>query len=264
MNTKTILCWAVAVVVAVGAWWFLAKGPGISLSPVENQKQHVLEGTPTPSGDLEYKEEEEFYEIHAVYPAKTSITNAKADQRARMTIEQGLRASIEQFKTDSNLEHLTPEDIEIQGLGGERKYTLDITYEAHASDNFFSYIFTIYSDTLGAHPNVFFKTFVFNGVGEEVALSDLFKENFHYLERLSGEAYQQIIAQLRERIGIEITPDMEETVRIGTSPTPETLQFFYLDGGALHIIIPPYQAAAYAAGYFDISVPLSSLKDILK
>ena len=60
------------------------------------------------------------------------------------------------------------------------------------------------------------------------------------------------------------TPDMEETVRIGTSPTPETLQFFYLDGGALHIIIPPYQAAAYAAGYFDISIPLSSLKDILK
>ena len=73
-----------------------------------------------------------------------------------------------------------------------------------------------------------------------------------------------MLAQLKDKVGGELTPEDEDAVRLGTEPSPETLQFFYLDNENLLILIPPYQAAAYAAGSFEAKIPLDSLKDILK
>jgi hypothetical protein len=141
---------------------------------------------------------------------------------------------------------------------------LDITYDSYTSGEYASYVLNIYSDTLGAHPNAFYRTFTFDSEGREVGLEDLFEPGVSYLDRISQRVYAGVIAQLEERGGGPVTGDMEETVRIGTAPTPETLQFFYLNNTALHIIIPPYQAASWAAGTFEIEIPLSEFSDILR
>ncbi len=216
------------------------------------QEQHVLAGTTTPQGDYQYSENAPYYTIEAQYPAH------------RLAIEQALADSITQFKKDGNFANLTAEDVQIQGLGPDRKYAFDAEYKTYSAPGYTSYFYTIYEDTLGAHPNSFFLIFVFDKDGNEVALANLFKPGARYLDRLSAEAQKQVLAQLAERVGAPVTPDMADTVRIGTEPSPETLQFFYIDGDALVLAFPPYQVAAYAMGSFEARIPLADLQDILK
>lgn len=264
MNTRIVIALIVVLAALGGAWWLWGRGMQPVLMPQNQQPQHVLQGTPTSTGDLEYTQDQLYYKIHFVYPAKTKLADAQADARVRLTIEQNLLNVAQQFKQDTNVENFTPHDVEVQNLGGDRKYTLDGTYKAYSSGDFISYVFTIYSDTLGAHPNGFFKTFTFDQQGEEVMLPKLFKPDLRFLNVISLEAYKQVLAQLKDRAGGEVTPDMEDEVRIGTAPEPENFESFYLSDNALHLIIPPYQAAAYAAGSFDVAIPLSELSDILK
>jgi hypothetical protein len=250
----------IVVVIVVGAAW-LAGGRGAT--PITDTAQtHILNGTPSAQG-FHYAEHEKYFTIDADYPATTSLV-AAADAKARMTIEQGLATQIADFKQNSGLENLTPKDIEVQGLGDDRKYALGMEYKEYASTNYISYVYTVYEDTLGAHPNSYYTTFVFDRAGNKVELADLFKAGSNYLNVLSAEAYKQVLAELKTRTDGEVSPDMLDTARIGTSPTPETLQFFYINGDQLVILFPPYQVAAYAAGSFEAHIPLTTLKDILK
>ncbi|HEY4501819.1 MAG TPA: RsiV family protein [Candidatus Paceibacterota bacterium] len=105
---------------------------------------------------------------------------------------------------------------------------------------------------------------MFDLEGNLVTLDQLFAPDSRYLDQLSAAAYPKVVAELAQRAGSTPTPDMLDTVRMGTAPTPEALQFFYLYQGDLHLLFPPYQVASYAAGSFDIAIPLSELSDILK
>ena len=244
---------AVAIVVLIilaagfGLWTSKATAPGPSA-----QDQSILTGSATPQGGYKYTEEAPYYMIEARYPA------------GRPAVEAALAASIAQFKEDGNFANLTAEDIQIQGLGPDRKYAYDAEYKTYTAPDHTSYFYTIYVDTLGAHPNGFFLTFVFDKEGNQITLADLFTPDARYLDRLSAEAQKQVLAELAKRADAPATPDTADTVRIGTSPSPEALQFFYLDGDTLVLAFPPYQVAAYAMGSFEARIPLEDLKDILK
>lgn len=208
-----------------------------------------------------FSEQTETYTINVQYPPSTPLAEVGADLRARLAMEQGIGEAIEEFKQLADPIVMSAEEL---AWAQERPYTLDITHQEYKSAGKVSYVYQIYSDTGGAHPNAFFRTFTFDEQGMELGLEDLFVPESPYLQTLSERVYAGVLSQLTERSGAPINPEMEDMVRIGTSPTPETLQFFYLDGEELHIIIPPYQAAAYAAGYFDVSIPLAELEDILR
>ena len=244
---------AIAIIVLIilaagfGLWASKATAPGPS-----GQEQSILMGSATPQGDYKHTEEAPYYTIETRYPA------------GRPVVEAALAASIAQFKEDGNFANLTAEDIQIQGLGPDRKYAYDAEYKTYNAPGYTSYFYTIYQDTLGAHPNGFFLTFVFDKEGKQVALADLFMPGARYLDRLSAEAQKQVLAELAKRADAPATPDTADTVRIGTSPSPEALQFFYLDGDTLVLAFPPYQVAAYAMGSFEARIPLADLKDILK
>ncbi len=256
MNTKTIASIVLVIVVALGTWWFFTKGPTLPiLGQQEMQNTSRLPYTKTPEGDRKYTEETDTYRIEATYP---EVANA-AMQAA---VEAAIKAEIGRFKSDIAVMITEEEAQRIREFG--RPYEFSIAYKPYQSKDFVSYEFDIYIDTGGAHPNGFFHTLTLNAEGREVELADLFVSNAPYLERISREAYTQVLAQLTERSNGEVSPDMEDTVRIGTSPTPETLQFFVLDGDSLVILIPPYQAASYAAGTFTVNIPLANLSDILK
>ncbi len=239
-----------------------------SASPVVSDTSPVLGGTATSTTDYEYVENAPYYTIDIVYPRTTPVQDSQADLAARTDMEQAIAGDIAQFKQDGNFANLTPEDIQIQGLGPDRKYSLSYDYKAYQGSTTVSYVFTVVEDTLGAHPNTFFRTFTFSRQGTELSLADLFTSDSNYLTTLSKEAYDGIVAQLPDKVGSQPTPDMLDTVRIGTEPSPEALQFFYIDstssGGELVLLFPPYQVAAYAAGSFEVHIPLKDLSSILK
>lgn len=248
-----------AIVAAAFVVWAMFAKP----SAIGTPEVHVLPATLTPEGDYQYVEDADYYRIEARYPAHTVLDDTAADKLARAHIETELAAAIAQFKSENRLDILTPEDIQIQGLGGDRRYTLTMEYKTYAGEGTVSYVYSIYMDTLGAHPNGFYRTFVFDKRGGALSLEELFAPGSRYLDRLSAAAYSQVLAQLKQKAG-NVTLQMEEDARMGTEPSPEALQFFYLEDGELHLLFPPYQVAAYAAGSFDAVVSLADLADILK
>jgi hypothetical protein len=119
---------------------------------------------------------------------------------------------------------------------------------------------------LGAHPNLYYKTFVFDREGNRLALADLFAasstaSSTGYLSQISGIATAQIKDQLASRLGEAPGGGFFAE---GTAPNPDNFQNFVIDGGDLVFLIPPYQAAAYAAGSFEVRIPLSQLSAALK
>jgi hypothetical protein len=253
-STRIINIVLVVVVVGAIAW-------GLSLvhvpQPAAPAMQHVLQGQLTASGNYHYNETADYYTIDADYPATTTLTGP-ADVKARLTIEQGLADQIAQFKQDGNFASLTPEDVQIQGLGPDRKYALDMTYQVYASPNYASYFYTIYEDTLGAHPNAYFKTFVFDAQGNQVSINDIIASNPNGLQELSLLVSNDVVSQLKTRLGVDdVTGDMYPE---GVSPTADNFSNFVIDGDSLLIELPPYQVAAYAAGSFEVRIKLSDIQ----
>ena len=224
-----------------GLWASKATAPGPS-----GQEQSILTGSATPQGDYKYTEEAPYYAIEARYPA------------GRPVVEAALAASIAQFKEDGNFANLTAEDIQIQGLGPDRKYAYDAEYKTYNAPGYTSYFYTIYQDTLGAHPNGYFLTFVFDKDGNKVALGQLFPNNPNWLEELSLVLSNEVVAQMKQRTGLD---DITGAVFAeGLATKEENFQNFVIDGDMLVVEIPPYQVAAYAAGSFEVRTPLKGLQ----
>lgn len=121
-----------------------------------------------------------------------------------------------------------------------------------------SYVYTLYVDTLGAHPNAFYRTFTFDlATGKELAIGDLFAPRSDYLKRISAIAEFELSKTLADMADIEY-------IRQGVTPEALNFQSFAIEGKDLVLIFPPYQVAPYAAGTQKVSVPLSQLAEILK
>ncbi|HVY73041.1 MAG TPA: DUF3298 domain-containing protein [Candidatus Paceibacterota bacterium] len=260
MNRKLFFLVSVVIIVVAIVLFFLYK-PKTNPTSVSTFTP-ILHGTPTSNGQLEYSESAPGYSIDVLYPSTTGL-EVKADVKARTTLEQGLADLLKGFKDDlANM--LTPEEL-ARLAQDDRSYEYDLAYQAYRGQATVSYVFTIYEDTGGAHPNSFFKTFVFANDGAELKLADLFTPGSNYLTRLSSLAYDGVVAQLKQKLdGAEVVDSDLDTIHDGTKPDTTSFQSFYIDGTNLHLLFPPYQVAAYAAGVFDVEIPLSKLQDILK
>ena len=198
----------------------------------------------------EYAEDGEYFSIRIFY--------TEASPAVRAAIEADMQEVVAAFKSNTKVESLTPEDILIQNLGGERKYTLAAEYEARTSPGYTSYAYIVYEDTLGAHPNGNFKTFVFDTAGNRVSLTEIVGQNPNWLAELSRRVTEDVSAQYRDRTQAEDSTG--QLFLEGLAPKEENFKSFVLDQDTLVILIPPYQAAAYAIGPFEVRVPLSDLK----
>lgn len=239
-----------AVVVAVGGWYVFTHSQSLP---------HTL----TESGDRFIKEDTDYYTIQAVYPNTTRLatrtdSSAAADARAVATIESTINDMVAEFKRTAN-QALT-QDEKARLTEQKIKYSLNVISRAYNSGSFVSYELDISQDTGGAHPNAFFKTLVFDLKGNLVDLSDLFSDR-GYLERVAAEAKTQVAAQLAARAGEEATSTIFEE---GLAPRADNFANWVDDQSTLIFLIPPYQAAAYAAGSFEVKIPTTELKDILK
>jgi hypothetical protein len=157
------------------------------------------------------------------------------------------------FKERGNYENLSAEDIAMMGYDEGRKQRLSMTYEAHEAHATLSYVITIYEDTGGAHGNTYFRTFTFDrATGESLRLEDIFVEGADYLALLSQLSREKLAASLG-------TYADTEYVESGTLPLEESFQSWYLEGGALVLLFPPYQVAPYAAGAQEAHILLPEL-----
>ena len=232
--------------------------------PTAGDKSAILGGTLGSDGAYHYSEDTEYYRIDADYPARTGL-EAAADLNVRTVIEQELASQIASFKSDSGLDVLTPQDAQIQGLTAERKYALALEYMPLTSSTTVSFAYQVYADTLGAHPNLYYKTFVFDQDGNRLTLGDVLKDNPNWLEELSLLVENNVVAQLKDRLGASL-PEGDEGADVtgsifaeGLAAKEENFQNFVVDGDSLVILIPPYQVAAYAVGPFEVRLPLSEV-----
>ncbi len=238
------------LVLLVGGWYFFAhRGPTLSYTVLD-------------TGDRQHKETADFYTIQINYPNKTPLAvrgGWGAGARADKAIEDLLEDQIDGFK-DLAEENLTDEE-KARLTENLYTYSLNIAYKPYSSGEYVSYEFDIYTDTGGAHPNNYYKTLVFDLDGHEQELGDLFEGGSNYLERVATEARRQVTEQLTQRAGSGATTTL---IAEGLTPTKENFENFVVDSDRIRIFIPPYQVAAYAAGSFEVQIPLIDIRDILK
>ena len=249
MQKDTLIGAVVILVVLAGISFYVAMTPSPAQAP---GAQTAL---PLPTGG--YSEHEDYYDIEANYATSTPLVG-DANAAAIALMQNFVKDTITQFKSDGDFANLTAEDTKVMGYDQGRKQQLQILYLMASSGRTVSYIFTIYTDTLGAHGNTFFKTFTFaTRSGVALALADAFTSRSDYLDKLSQIS--------RARLPVVIGQDFDVAfIADGTTPEEENFQNFFFDINMLVILFPPYQVAPYSAGPQTLRIPLSDLSSILK
>jgi hypothetical protein len=256
---------AIVLIIALLAWFFIAR-PHSKLPTASSSSSAT--SSPSTSGAVadthapatKLSQHALYYDIDMEYPSATPLlktAGAAADAKAVLAMKGFSQNTSDGFIEGSNLNNLSAQDVEIQGLGPDKKYELNAGYKYYSSPSTISYVFTIVEDTLGAHPNTFFRTFTFDAkTGEGLQLGDLFTSPT-YLNTISTISRSMLTSTLGNMTD-------SQTLNAGTSADADNFQNFALDGNNLVIYFPPYQVAAYAAGPQTIKIPVSQLKSILK
>lgn len=249
---------AIIILILIFTFWYMATHeapePFLSQEPVASSIPEALPPQVT-------EEHGQYFDIEAVSPGETALkatAGVDADAAAVALMDDFVDDTIREFKRQGNFDSLTPEDIQIMGLSDTRKESIAIDFEETQGEDTASYVYTIFVDTLGAHPNAFYRTFTFDlATGSELSITDLFVPRSDYLKRLSAIAEFELAKSLKDFADIDY-------IRQGVTPEALNFQSFAIEGESLVLIFPPYQVAPYAAGTQKVSIPLSQLSEILK
>ncbi len=257
MKQSTLLGGIVIILVLGGIIWYAAGHPWVGTGSEEASSTPAM-ALPAASP---YVDHGQYYDIAANYPTSTPLAE-RSNGQAMTTMRLWVADQVAEFKKNGNFDHLTAEDVQMMGYDQGRKQTLQIGYLIASSPietpRTYSYIFTEYLDTLGAHGNDFFKTFTFDAkTGAILSLGDLFQSGTDYLGTLSPLAS----ASLTQSLGDNSTPDM---IANGTAADAKNFQNWFLDNRDLVILYAPYDVAPYAAGPQTVRIPLANLASILK
>lgn len=242
---------------ALLVWYMMNNQAPEPYSPIA-ETEEAVEPPPPPGRILENAA---YFDISADYPGRTPLYDTvgpEADTEALALMEDFVRETLTEFKEQGKFDVLTPEEAALIGITETRKESVTITYEVREGARTVSYVFMLAIDTLGAHPNFFYRTFTFDlETGSELGISELFTNNSDYLTRLSSIAFFDLSKELGEESDVEY-------IREGVEPNALNFANFTIEGDRLVLLFPPYQVAPYAAGPQDVRIPLSQLKDILK
>lgn len=207
-------------------------------------------------------EEATYYTVDALYPTETALRGSagvQADTDAIAAMKTFVEQEIAKFKDNGDFANLSHDDVQMLGLD-QRKYALGIEYKIYESAATLSYVYQMYTDTGGAHPNTYYRTFTFNKKsGTALHMEELFAESAPYLETLSTIARAKLPALLAERSSIEVSEVDTDYIASGTLPVEDSFQNFYLDGKNLVLVFPPYQVGPYVLGMIELPIQTSEL-----
>jgi Protein of unknown function (DUF3298) len=259
-STSIIGVVVLGILVAGGVLWYMSEHP----APVTFEHGGTGIGTSTEQ-TLPQKIEEhaKYYDITASSPSVTSLkatAGAQADAQAVEVMKQFVTTSVAGFKDRGNFANLTAKDIEMMGFDQGRKEAFEVKYTTQTGPRAVSYIFTLFEDTFGAHPNTYYRTFTFDTkTGEGLELGDLFTPGTDYLSVLSKVSRDKLPSQLAKASNAPASSIDMEYLKRGTSADADNFTTWFIQGGNLVLKFPPYQVAAYVFGAPELSIPLSSL-----
>jgi len=250
MNKNTVLGVGALLIILATVVLYAATKPFPAKAPDESAS-----GVALPASG--YVEHADYYDIIANYASSTPLQGEK-NTAAVALMQKFVTDTIAQFKTDGNFANLTAEDINVMGLGKDRKETLQIVYLIASSPRTISYIFTVYEDTLGAHGNTFFHTFTFDiTTGTALSLADIFAPSSDYLSKLSQISREKLPSVIGDSAEMQFIND-------GTTPDEKNFQNFFFDNQDFVILFDPYAVAPYSSGPQTLRIPLSELANILR
>ena len=212
-------------------------------------------------------ENSQYYQIQVSYPTSTPLkatAGDAADAAAIAKFKTDMDSIVSSFKKNTDPSQIPDAVKKDMGLGTSRKFALQSSYIATSSPAVLSYIFQVFADSAGAHPDtgVVIENFD-TKTGAHLALADLFANpNFlTTLQNKSRAALTTQIAAAENRPASEIDKNM---LNSGTEAKAENYQLWYLANGSLVIVFPLYQVAPYVDGIQTVSIPTNDLKSLLK
>lgn len=247
------------LVVLASVVWYMIRVP--APSPFTITSEPVIQATEP----AKITEEAPYYTVDAMYPTATPLVasaGVDANAKAVSTMKAFVEGEIGQFKKNGNFPNLSVEDIEMLGLG-ERKYAIGIEYKTYESTATLAYVYQIYMDTGGAHPNTHYRTFSFDKKsGAELSLADVFVSDAPYLQTLSDKARTVLPGIIAKMESVSTAEVDIEYIKSGTKPEAEAFQNFYFDGNRLALLFPPYQVGPYVLGMITLPIATSELKEL--
>lgn len=257
MKKQTLLGTLVLVAVVGGLLFYATTRPDSTKAP-SVQETVSLTGS-------SYVEHAQYYDIAVNYASSTPLretVGAAADAMAVGEMKTFVSDSIAQFRRDGDFENITPETAKEMGFSDGRKQSFEIKYLIASSPRTVSYIFTVFSNTFGAHPNTTFRTFTFDTTtGARIALSDLFTPGSEYLSSLSQISRRE----LPGIIGIDVDAAFrKDFIELGTEPKVENFSNFFLDNDNLVILFDAYDVAPYVYGPQTLRIPLATLMEEMR
>lgn len=245
----------ILIAVGVGLWYLFSK----STPPIPLPGGQTATTTPE---RVHNEESGAFYQIDTYYPSKTPLAgtgDASAVAVMKIFVEKEAANFKEIAETDGG--SLAAEFPEF----ADRKYTLEADYDMYEDARTVTYAYHMYADTLGAHPNAYYRTFTFDKKsGDALHLEDLFIAGTEYLSALSTESRKILVAHIAEASGVSEDQIDREMLDAGTTPFGDNFQNFYFENDVLVIIFPPYQVGPWALGTQEARIPKATLKSILK
>ncbi len=192
-------------------------------------------------------EETELYTIRVDYPVAQG-GNAALSGSVNSAVDEYVATTTAAFK-----DYLKDAEQWYSGA----KYDLAVVYAVPQNDtDRVSVVFSGYEFTGGAHGMHIYQTLVFDArTGQRLAMSDVLKTD-GYLKKVADACR----AKLQTMEGIKDMSD-DDWLKQGTEPTADNYRYWYATKDTLHVIFPPYQVAAYAAGDFDVAIPFSELAE---
>lgn len=138
-------------------------------------------------------------------------------------------------------------------------YSLNMTYETfNFSPEVMSLKYVISTYTGGAHPNSYFKTFTFDLINDhDLSVTDLFRADANPWPTIANIVEQDLINQMG--VGADLN-----WIQTGSGENPDNYHSFVVTENEVIFYFDPYQVAPYAAGAFEVHIPLETLNEYLQ
>lgn len=148
-------------------------------------------------------------------------------------VEEYVKSQVSEFRMQA------PETTDSETLN---QHELEIEFEAYSRGGITSYLVSEYSYRGGVHGTQSPTTFVFNGAGEELSLSDV----------VTGENRDKLVQAVRQEVREvnSLSPDEKLPYELNFS----SIQYFYLTENQLVIVFDQYAVAPGAAGVVQVEL----------
>lgn len=205
------------------------------------------------------------YVIGAKEEVKETMSAANQDDYVLQRINEKYRNSnIESYFPVTKYEILNKEiknivDARIKrfkdNVKDDIKYSMFINFDMYKCDNYIGFVFHVFEDFAGAHPNTYIVTVNYNIKSSSISNIDtLIKKNNSILSLMSKYSYTSLSNEDKIK---EI--NMLSMLKNGTKPTKDNFDNFVFTKDGLTVFFEKYQIAPYAAGEFSLTIPYEEL-----